>query len=571
MSFIKKIRIKNFKNLEDVEIDIKPLTFLFGPNGSGKSSFIKAMMFLSKNLFPLNSLKTIYKISDEVDLGTFKEIVTNNDTSRNIVFEIDMEGEYLFPKKELLTLDDYTNGSLRSAEIYDDSFEYLRLEEILNKLNDYPFFTVIEELMEDIYINIDQGLEIKYEKLFNKNSLNFTFTVEFKYDETGVNLFTIKMKDNNSQSSFEASMEKSDVSGYSFISNEINLLNDKYLTEIFLKFFRNTFTDGYPSNFPNKLQFVNITNEDPFISNFNHYVTDETIDKWKNISKDKRLEIYFKLLKLIYINYRLVPNNLFRFFIYKHLPLTRITPKSKYNLEDNLFDDRDYYGLLNLLPRKQEAYNINLSKFFDLKLFIECNNEVGRIYIQKHATKINFSSASSGLIQLFPIIIYSELLTFNPYKFIINTNCDSAEKDTFDLVGRYDYTYKNQETYFFNNYFFQLLIEQPELHLHPKLQSQLAKLFADTIKKSKNENFLIIETHSEHLIRKIQVLIANGELDRDKVSVLYFDNKDGKPTEVEEMKIDEKGLFVKDWPDGFFDDSKNLALEMLEAMRKRNN
>jgi len=33
-SFIKKIRIKNFKNLEDVEIEIKPLTFLFGPNGS---------------------------------------------------------------------------------------------------------------------------------------------------------------------------------------------------------------------------------------------------------------------------------------------------------------------------------------------------------------------------------------------------------------------------------------------------------------------------------------------------------------------------------------------------------
>jgi len=82
MSFIKKIRIKNFKNLEDVEIDVKPLTFLFGPNGSGKSSFIKAMMFLSKNLFPLNTGKTIYKISDDVDLGSYKDIVTNNDVSK---------------------------------------------------------------------------------------------------------------------------------------------------------------------------------------------------------------------------------------------------------------------------------------------------------------------------------------------------------------------------------------------------------------------------------------------------------------------------------------------------------
>ena len=49
MSIIKKIRIKNFKSLEDVEIEMNQLTFLFGPNSSGKSSFIKAMMFKSFN------------------------------------------------------------------------------------------------------------------------------------------------------------------------------------------------------------------------------------------------------------------------------------------------------------------------------------------------------------------------------------------------------------------------------------------------------------------------------------------------------------------------------------------
>lgn len=49
MSFVKKIRIKNFKSLEDVEIEMNQLTFLFGPNSSGKSSFIKAMMFKSFN------------------------------------------------------------------------------------------------------------------------------------------------------------------------------------------------------------------------------------------------------------------------------------------------------------------------------------------------------------------------------------------------------------------------------------------------------------------------------------------------------------------------------------------
>jgi len=70
---IKKIRIKNFKSLEDVEIEIKPLTFLLGPNGSGKSSFLKALKFLHKNIFPLKNLIekkiTNYEICNNINLN----------------------------------------------------------------------------------------------------------------------------------------------------------------------------------------------------------------------------------------------------------------------------------------------------------------------------------------------------------------------------------------------------------------------------------------------------------------------------------------------------------------------
>ncbi|MBK7159492.1 MAG: hypothetical protein IPH77_13370 [Ignavibacteria bacterium] len=61
---------------------------------------MKAMMFLSKNIHPLNTGKTIYKIDDELDLGSFKDIVSNGDTSKEIIFEFDIEGEYQFPNKE---------------------------------------------------------------------------------------------------------------------------------------------------------------------------------------------------------------------------------------------------------------------------------------------------------------------------------------------------------------------------------------------------------------------------------------------------------------------------------------
>jgi len=75
---------------------------------------------------------------------------------------------------------------------------------------------------------------------------------------------------------------------------------------------------------------------------------------------------------------------------------------------------------------------------------------------------------------------------------------------------------------------------------------------------------MFIETHSEHLIRKIQVLIANGELDRDKVSVMYFDNNEGS-TKIKKMEIEENGFFKEPWPYGFFDDSANLSWELLTA------
>ena len=85
-----------------------------------------------------------------------------------------------------------------------------------------------------------------------------------------------------------------------------------------------------------------------------------------------------------------------------------------------------------------------------------------------------------------------------------------------------------------------------------------------------DDNCMIIETHSEHLIRKLQVLIAKGELAREKVGVWYFKKVNGI-TKVEKMEIDENGLFKNDWPDGFFDDSTDLTMELFEALRKRKN
>ena len=93
-------------------------------------------------------------------------------------------------------------------------------------------------------------------------------------------------------------------------------------------------------------------------------------------------------------------------------------------------------------------------------------------------------------------------------------------------------------------------IEQPEVHVHPKLQADLGDLLAETIKESSRKRF-IIETHSEHLILRLQRLIRNKLLEPEDVSVIYVSRRP-EGAKAERLHLDEDGDFIDDWPNGFF-------------------
>ena len=98
-----------------------------------------------------------------------------------------------------------------------------------------------------------------------------------------------------------------------------------------------------------------------------------------------------------------------------------------------------------------------------------------------------------------------------------------------------------------------ILIEQPELHLHPKLQAELADLFIEA-SRSCNGNRFIIETHSEHLILRLQRRIREKTLSRDEIAVYYVGSTSAGSV-CQEMRLDEEGQFIDSWPDGFFEES----------------
>lgn len=97
-----------------------------------------------------------------------------------------------------------------------------------------------------------------------------------------------------------------------------------------------------------------------------------------------------------------------------------------------------------------------------------------------------------------------------------------------------------------------LLIEQPELHLHPRLQAELGSLFADNIGEGRGNQF-IIETHSEHLVLRIQRLVREGHLRPSDVSVVYV-LKGPEGSQCVPLRLDDEGDFIDEWPEGFFEE-----------------
>ena len=93
-------------------------------------------------------------------------------------------------------------------------------------------------------------------------------------------------------------------------------------------------------------------------------------------------------------------------------------------------------------------------------------------------------------------------------------------------------------------------IEQPEVHVHPRLQADLGDLLVEAIGEERQNQF-IVETHSEHLILRLQRLVREKKIKPDDVSVIYV-SRGPEGAEAQRLRLDEDGYFIDDWPGGFF-------------------
>jgi len=113
-----------------------------------------------------------------------------------------------------------------------------------------------------------------------------------------------------------------------------------------------------------------------------------------------------------------------------------------------------------------------------------------------------------------------------------------------------------------------IVLEQPELHLHPAAHGDLAELFAKSAKEN-NQTF-IIETHSENIILRLRKLIVENDFGftKDDLIIYWIEDAELKGKELREITVDEEGI-LSDWPEGIFNEGMKEILEMQKALRRK--
>ncbi|MGA8849379.1 MAG: AAA family ATPase [Dehalococcoidia bacterium] len=95
-----------------------------------------------------------------------------------------------------------------------------------------------------------------------------------------------------------------------------------------------------------------------------------------------------------------------------------------------------------------------------------------------------------------------------------------------------------------------LIVEQPELHLHPKAQAELGTFVLDVKERGLQ---VLIETHSEHLLLRLQSHVASGKLQPEDVAIYYvYTDKIERKKKAKLLPLGADGLFKEKWPEGFF-------------------
>ncbi len=534
--------LKNFKSFKDTEyINIKPLTILCGVNNSGKSSLIQSLLLLSQSI---SHVKEVSELPFSLLPDSFKYEVAKYKTS--ILFE----GEKCHLSDYFNVLNKYT----KEKEI-NFSFEYSDIKFLITFVN-ISEASILEAFIKEFTIR-GKDYELKVFANFDSNN---------RIQNYSCLIARMSFKDFLLQSPFEFIISIEGEKGLDQI-----YINNYTIENLHVKF------NGFiPERLilPVKDLIIQIGNIFKEYGGENKKLKSikKTIDKYskfifhqlKDVSEKEEIQANYAILNfkdLIFI---------FNFFNNIHYigPL-RDEPHRYYQF----FDIRE----LNIGNKGQNAPQI---------LTLQADSEIPAFKIYEiRNNQILFSefecedlTLQKGLLKWFEIIGLPDINPKLVEKILFKIMVDLLKKDSevslqdvgfgiSQILPVYIESLRMNKEHI-------LILEQPEIHLHPKMQSNLADFILCMMLSGKN---FIIETHSEYLINRICLRIAQDQNNilKDMISIVFIDPpKINKEKGFEGSKINRVALNnygeIENWPIGFFDEMDyNKILSAAINKRKK--
>ncbi len=496
-----KIGVKNFRSFKEYSaVQVKPITVFVGSNNSGKSSFLRTFPLI-KQTIQTKTAEPILWYGDQVDFGSFEESITRGSQDEFVNFTISSDrfislSRFFRSEYDAKSQDINVSIKVLKRQVQEVSiiFEGQKIEISFNDNNS----------IKKIYINNQEMDNTEYDTYLDYSSIlpliNFKSTKEQRfmyrrylfYNEFYKSIDFLKKK-LHSKTSKETIRE---------LLQRINSYRKKDILTIIKK--------------TNKLESLNKYTQD-----------------WNTANEE------FNELNNLYI-YDLLPQiieetNEFILGYYRNVeyikPL-RAFAERFYRKQGLQLDNIDSSGtnlpmyIESLNESKRENFNIWLQENFGFTILSEFDAGHLSLVLVKDNEKFNLADTGFGFSQILPIIVL-------------------LWKTSFDIDNRRD-----GENYLLSNYPITIVIEQPELHLHPKFQSLLVNSIVKLINNSNKKINIIFETHSETIINNLGKLVFTKQIDSNDISIFIFEKVNGLST-IKESHFDEEG-YLTNWPIGFF-------------------
>lgn len=515
---LNSLRIQNLRSLHDTGfINIRPITILVGENSCGKSTLLRTFPLLRQSV-ETDTRSSILWFGKYVDFGDFDQAKSRGSTNKEIIFSFElsvplpvMTTPYRLLRnstknakrvkvtvdlrlaskgKDGLTRTSGLNINIENNSIRIDINEAGKVSEIEINGTSYP-----EHIESMTYLPASKLLPALRGKQDKSEPVTYSWRDAFNLAKPQEHLIDAIKKFAHGNVDKESLTYSARAIAIGADDDVLKSIQKASSTITWQKKIKNLTTDS--TDFKKIRDLAIITSIPVF-----------------TLSIDDILESTFK--KVSYI-----------------APL-RASAERYYRSQDLSVRELDSKGenlamfVRNLTEKEKSSLDSWTNEHFGFHLEVKYNggHVIAGIEYEKTKEHYNIADMGFGFSQVMPIIVQIWTLIHKPTKSMIT--------DT-------NYTYA---------------IEQPELHLHPRMQAKIASVLAKAVILSRTNGILlnlIIETHSETIINKIGLMIANEEISSEDTNIIIVsrDNEKSAST-IEISKFDSEGTLIN-WPYGFFD------------------